>query len=793
MSPQRRVTWLSSNPWGKRVAVFVTGAACAAMLLLGLWLESKWLVAGAVATGGGAFALLLLLVFRRVGYLIVLHRATGQGLSLLAEEQMRLKDGLDRLSGRQGRLEDSVNHLSRAQQRLAEDLVRWGLPGYRELLLGAYREHAQLAEEQMRLKDGLDRLSGMQGRLEDSVNHLSRAQQRLAEDLVRWGLPGYRELLLGAYREHAQSQESIGEAVSKAKDQLAQVQQRIDRLQADMGVLSRSLDETLPALNMRLAGQEEGLSRTLAKLDRSLQEALDQNEQKAVSRHAQLEKWLLEQLAELLRQGGQMADLLGSVEDRLASQEEGTGQTVQAIERFRQSLDQVADMLAEISRQSGSVDQHVKRALSELKTAREQESIGEAVSKAKDQLVQVQQRIDRLQADMGVLSRSLDETLPALNMRLAGQEEGLSRTLAKLDRSLQEALDQNEQKAVSRHAQLEKWLLEQLAELLRQGGQMADLLGSVEDRLASQEEGTGQTVQAIERFRQSLDQVADMLAEISRQSGSVDQHVKRALSELKTAREVVSARSEAMQGLLEKIDRNIEARLAAKIDKVTHAIDNGDLRFPLLNDINAMNRLQQRFSPPASLPMMSGWALDAVSLERLIEAVLEHRPRTIVECGSGVSTVWLAYAAREFGGKVVALEHKEKFAEQTRDDLRRHGLLDVADVRLAPLEDIEFDGQVFPWYCKEAWRDLSGIDMLLVDGPPKATGPRARYPALPVLGSSLSNGCVVVFDDINREDEKEILDSWLEAYPKLGKPVAIGDRTVLMEWGAVSSDEHGRS
>lgn len=566
MSPQRRVTWLSSNPWGKRVAVFVTGAACAAMLLLGLWLESKWLVAGAVATGGGAFALLLLLVFRRVGYLIVLHRATGQGLSLLAEEQMRLKDGLDRLSGRQGRLEDSVNHLS-------------------------------------------------------------RAQQRLAEDLVRWGLPGYRELLLGAYREHAQSQESIGEAVSKAKDQLAQVQQRIDRLQADMGVLSRSLDETLPALNMRLAGQEEGLSRTLAKLDRSLQEALDQNEQKAVSRHAQLEKWLLEQLAELLRQGGQMADLLGSVEDRLASQEEGTGQTVQAIERFRQSLDQVADMLAEISRQSGSVDQHVKRALSELKTARE----------------------------------------------------------------------------------------------------------------------------------------------------------------------VVSARSEAMQGLLEKIDRNIEARLAAKIDKVTHAIDNGDLRFPLLNDINAMNRLQQRFSPPASLPMMSGWALDAVSLERLIEAVLEHRPRTIVECGSGVSTVWLAYAAREFGGKVVALEHKEKFAEQTRDDLRRHGLLDVADVRLAPLEDIEFDGQVFPWYCKEAWRDLSGIDMLLVDGPPKATGPRARYPALPALGSSLSNGCVVVFDDINREDEKEILDSWLEAYPKLGKPVAIGDRTVLMEWGAVSSDEHGRS
>src|SRR5690606_24802450 len=119
-----------------------------------------------------------------------------------------------------------------------------------------------------------------------------------------------------------------------------------------------------------------------------------------------------------------------------------------------------------------SVDQHEKRALSELKTARE------VVSARSEAMQGHLEKIDRnIEAR---LAAKIDKVTHAMNMRLAGQEEGLSRTLAKLDRSLQEALDQNEQKAVSRHAQLEKWLLEQLVELLRQGGQMADLLGSVE-------------------------------------------------------------------------------------------------------------------------------------------------------------------------------------------------------------------------------------------------------------------------------------------------------------------------
>jgi hypothetical protein len=57
-----------------------------------------------------------------------------------------------------------------------------------------------------------------------------------------------------------------------------------------------------------------------------------------------------------------------------------------------------------------------------------------------------------------------------------------------------------------------------------------------------------------------------------------------------------------------------------------------------------------------------------------------------------------------------------------------------------------------------------GIDLLFVDGPPKATGPQARFPAIPVLLSQLSDDALIVLDDTAREDERAISDRWVAEY-----------------------------
>jgi predicted O-methyltransferase YrrM len=167
------------------------------------------------------------------------------------------------------------------------------------------------------------------------------------------------------------------------------------------------------------------------------------------------------------------------------------------------------------------------------------------------------------------------------------------------------------------------------------------------------------------------------------------------------------------------------------------------------------------------LPATRGWAASPDLLLTLVDLVITERPSLVVECGSGASTLWLALALRRSGidGRIIALDHDPVFCRRTRDFLARHDVLDLAEVRDAPLESFSLDGETYSWYARTAWEDLAGIDLLFVDGPPAATGHQARYPALPLLNKSLSPIATIVLDDLIVPDMREVLPRWLDADP----------------------------
>ena len=173
---------------------------------------------------------------------------------------------------------------------------------------------------------------------------------------------------------------------------------------------------------------------------------------------------------------------------------------------------------------------------------------------------------------------------------------------------------------------------------------------------------------------------------------------------------------------------------------------------------------------PASdvLPATRGWAASPDLLLVLVDLIITERPSLVVECGSGASTLWLALAMRRFkiDGRIIALDHDPVFGGKTREFLARHDVRDLAEVRDAPLESFSLNGETYSWYASRAWEDLPGIDLLFVDGPPATTGPRARYPALPLLSGSLSPAATAVLDDLVVPDMQEVLRLWLDAYPE---------------------------
>jgi len=192
-----------------------------------------------------------------------------------------------------------------------------------------------------------------------------------------------------------------------------------------------------------------------------------------------------------------------------------------------------------------------------------------------------------------------------------------------------------------------------------------------------------------------------------------------------------------------------------------------------LNHVQALVALHTLLEPRRPLPPFSGWAASAELATTLVGLVLERKPQRVLELGSGASSVVVGYALEQAGGgRLLSLDHDADYGRQTSDRLERHGLSTYVEVRHAPLVRQQIDGRERPWYdlshaALEAFAGGDGIDLLIVDGPPRESDPEARYPALPLLLDHLAPDAVIVLDDALRSEEQAALGRWKTEVPGL--------------------------
>lgn len=194
-------------------------------------------------------------------------------------------------------------------------------------------------------------------------------------------------------------------------------------------------------------------------------------------------------------------------------------------------------------------------------------------------------------------------------------------------------------------------------------------------------------------------------------------------------------------------------------------LETARLRHAVADTRRELHALVQIRPLLGELPVeFGGWAAEPLLLHHAVRLLIERRPRLVVECGTGSSTVVLARCLRSLGGRLVSLEHDPEWARVTTELLRLHGVADLASVVAAPLVERRApDGRSLRWYGPEYEPFLGeAIELLLVDGPPKPTGYRARYPAVPLLQPFLSPRCVILLDDGDRPDERATVRAWGE-------------------------------
>lgn len=196
----------------------------------------------------------------------------------------------------------------------------------------------------------------------------------------------------------------------------------------------------------------------------------------------------------------------------------------------------------------------------------------------------------------------------------------------------------------------------------------------------------------------------------------------------------------------------------------------------LAPEMHSMHVILTRF-PECNIPTTS-WSLRFTNLHAVMEILDERQPQTIVEFGSGISTLLLAAWLRERGqGRLISFDHDESWAKCTKFRLEQNGLASWVSIVCAPLVETASFGRASLWYnADQELSNLSDVGLVVVDGPPRnsSNGALARLPAFVKMYSALADDCWIVLDDMIRADEQEIVNIWTAHYPDFALRILPG-------------------
>jgi predicted O-methyltransferase YrrM len=223
-----------------------------------------------------------------------------------------------------------------------------------------------------------------------------------------------------------------------------------------------------------------------------------------------------------------------------------------------------------------------------------------------------------------------------------------------------------------------------------------------------------------------------------------------------------------------------------------------DMRASAFDDyrqVESLLSLYATLSPDRPLPPMRDHSASPDLLRHAVSLMLSRKPATVLELGSGASTIVIAHCLKRLGsGRIISIDHDPRFAAITAGWIEEHGLQNFAKVLHAPLVPARIEGAEYLWYSIGDLDLESPIDFLVIDGPPYHVHPLARYPAVPLLVDRLSADACVLLDDANRPEEIRIAKLWQSEFPELGFTRLEAEKGALLitRSGSGSSDRAAR-
>lgn len=184
----------------------------------------------------------------------------------------------------------------------------------------------------------------------------------------------------------------------------------------------------------------------------------------------------------------------------------------------------------------------------------------------------------------------------------------------------------------------------------------------------------------------------------------------------------------------------------------------------LYDQIAGLWQIQNAMNGGTVLRPMRGWAISPDAVAWVLADLQERRAPTVIEFGSGQSTVIFAAALQRSNGRLFSVEHDPEYCETIRKQLEACGLVKQVEFIHCPL--VESGSPVIRSYDTGRLGEMK-VDVAFVDGPPYLNGPLTRLTPLRWAIRHLQPGGSVYLDDSARGSERECLRMLTLEHPNL--------------------------
>lgn len=180
----------------------------------------------------------------------------------------------------------------------------------------------------------------------------------------------------------------------------------------------------------------------------------------------------------------------------------------------------------------------------------------------------------------------------------------------------------------------------------------------------------------------------------------------------------------------------------------------------LYSQISGIQQIHSALAGGAVLRPMRGWAMSPDAMSWILADLQERESPTVIEFGSGQSTVILASALRNRnGGRLISVEHDPDYSKAVIRQLASLGLEDWVEFRILPLAGIPSgNGSGICHTYRIGELPAIAVDVALIDGPPARNGELTRLAPLEWCLENLKPGGAVYLDDSARPPERKALE-----------------------------------